>query len=231
MCISRYQHSLGSRRAYTFSEAGFSSQNGDSTWRVFYRRAAFSCAFLWAKGLNVKDIHKQMFRVYDGKCLSCKTVHKWVEKFSQGRSKVAGRPVEIATEATVQWVEELIWADRITINSAATALGCTHGLAYSIMHDHLKFQKVCTWWVPKELMDWEKLTKWVCSCNISYGMQMKGKICLGGLLLETKHRCITTKPNQSVIQCTGNIPVHLQPKKFKAKPAAGKVMLTVFWDS
>jgi hypothetical protein len=26
--------------------------------------------FLWAKGLNAKDIHKEMFSVYGGKCLS-----------------------------------------------------------------------------------------------------------------------------------------------------------------
>jgi hypothetical protein len=41
------------------------------------------------------------------------SVHSRVEKFSQGRSKVAddarpGRPVEIATEETVQRVKELI---------------------------------------------------------------------------------------------------------------------------
>jgi hypothetical protein len=35
---------------------------------------------LWAKGLNAKDIHKEMFPVYGGKCLSRKAVHNWVEK-------------------------------------------------------------------------------------------------------------------------------------------------------
>jgi hypothetical protein len=55
--------------------------------------------------------------------VSHKAVHNWVEKFSQGRSKVArdvrpGRPVETATEATVQRVEDLIRANsRITIDS------------------------------------------------------------------------------------------------------------------
>jgi hypothetical protein len=43
---------------------------------------------LWTKGLNVKHTHKEMFPVYDEKCLLCKAVHNWVEKFSQGRSKV-----------------------------------------------------------------------------------------------------------------------------------------------
>jgi hypothetical protein len=55
----------------------------------------------------------QMFPVYVGKCLSCKAVHKWVKKFSQGHLKVAhdaqaSYPVETVTKATVQWVEELI---------------------------------------------------------------------------------------------------------------------------
>jgi hypothetical protein len=31
--------------------------------------------FLWAKGLNAKDILKEMFPVYGGKCLSCKAIH------------------------------------------------------------------------------------------------------------------------------------------------------------
>jgi hypothetical protein len=59
---------------------------------------------LWAKLLNRKDIHKEMFLIYGVKCLWYKALRNWVEKFSQGRSKVAddgrpSRPVEIATEA------------------------------------------------------------------------------------------------------------------------------------
>jgi transposase len=98
-----------------------------------------------------------MLPVYERKCLSSKMVHNWVEKFSQGGSKVAhdaqpGRSVQTATEATVQWMEELIRADRmITIVGVENELGCSHGLVYSIMHDHLKFWKVRARWVPREL--------------------------------------------------------------------------------
>jgi hypothetical protein len=118
--------------------------------------------FLWVVGLKSEDIHEEMFPAYGGKCLSHKAVHNLVEKFSQGRSKVADdarpvRPVEIATEATVQRVEVFIRADRrITIDSVATALGCSHGLAYSIMHDRLKFREVCARWVSRELEDQKK---------------------------------------------------------------------------
>jgi hypothetical protein len=146
-----------------------------------------------------------MFPVYGGKCLSHKAVHNWVEKFSQGCSKVtddawSGRCVEIATEATVQRVGELIWADRrITIGSVATALGCSHGLAYSIMDDHLEFRKVCSWWVPRELKDRDKIN-WM-------------SLSLHHLLMVCRWRKFAIN------------------EKFKVTASARKVMLTVFWES
>jgi ribulose 1,5-bisphosphate synthetase/thiazole synthase len=49
---------------------------------------------LWAKGLNVKDVHKEMFPVYGGKCLSRKAVHSWVKK----RAKRFPDDEEVETE-------------------------------------------------------------------------------------------------------------------------------------
>jgi hypothetical protein len=70
----------------------------------------------------------------------------------------------------------------------------------------------------------KKLTEWVCPCN-SYGIQMKEKICLTGLLLGKK---------ESVLQCNENIPVHLQPKslRLRVRHQLGRLCLPcVFWDS
>jgi hypothetical protein len=71
---------------------------------VYYQRAVLCCALLWAKELNAKDIHKQIFPVYGGKCLSRKAVHSWVKKFSEGRSKVADdtRPGAEVADTTVR---------------------------------------------------------------------------------------------------------------------------------
>jgi hypothetical protein len=58
--------------------------------------------FLRAKGLSANYNHKEIFPVYGGKCFSLKAVHNRVEKFSQGRSKVAddARPsAEVAETA------------------------------------------------------------------------------------------------------------------------------------
>jgi hypothetical protein len=74
-----------------------------------------------------------MFPIYVGKCFSHKVVHNWVEKFSQGRSKVTdddqpGHSVETARDATEQQVEGLIQAERrIMIDSVENSVGCSHG--------------------------------------------------------------------------------------------------------
>jgi hypothetical protein len=65
----------------------------------------------------------------------------------------------------------------------------------------------------------KKLTEWVWPRNISYSMQMKEKISLTEFLLGTNHGCITTNPNQNLLQCTGNIPVHFQPKSLNYAPS------------
>jgi hypothetical protein len=43
---------------------------------------SFVCFFLWAERLNGKDIHKEMFLISGGKCLSRKGVHNWVANIS-----------------------------------------------------------------------------------------------------------------------------------------------------
>jgi hypothetical protein len=56
---------------------------------------------LWAKGLTAKDIHKDMFPVYGGKCLSRKAVHIWVEK----RGRYFADDEEVETEMG-KWVRQ-----------------------------------------------------------------------------------------------------------------------------
>jgi hypothetical protein len=68
------------------------------------KKSVLLCVFLWAQCLNVKDTHKEIFPAYGGKCLSRKAVHKWAQKFSEGRSKVAddARTDAEMAETTVQ---------------------------------------------------------------------------------------------------------------------------------
>jgi hypothetical protein len=47
---------------------------------VISKISVLLCVFSSEKRLNARDIHKEMFPVYGGKCLSRKAVHNWVEK-------------------------------------------------------------------------------------------------------------------------------------------------------
>jgi hypothetical protein len=74
--------SLGNRRACSCSEAGFSSQMATVIEECNTKDQNSVVCFLSSKGLNEKDIHKEMFPFYGVKCLSRKAVHNWIEKFS-----------------------------------------------------------------------------------------------------------------------------------------------------
>jgi hypothetical protein len=79
---------LGSRRTCTCSKAGFSSQKGDRASTTEKQR--FVLLFLCGEKDSMQRIFiKKCFLFTMGKGLSRKTVQKWVEKFCQGRSKVA----------------------------------------------------------------------------------------------------------------------------------------------
>jgi hypothetical protein len=71
--------------------AGFSSQNGDEAWGVYYWNQRSVLRLLWEKGLNAKYIRKETFSVYGGKCLSRKAVHKSVAKVSLMTKKLKRR--------------------------------------------------------------------------------------------------------------------------------------------
>jgi hypothetical protein len=92
---------------------------------------------------------------------------------------------------------------------------------------------MCAWWVPRELKGREKMNQMGLSLQHLLQYADEGEDMLNRIVPRMTHGCITTNLNQIMLQCNGNNHVHLQPKspKFKVMPSAGKVMLTVFWDS
>jgi hypothetical protein len=56
--------SLGRRRECSCSEGGFSSQNGDRAWGVYYRRAGFCCAFLCGQKDSMQRIFINKFFLF-----------------------------------------------------------------------------------------------------------------------------------------------------------------------
>jgi hypothetical protein len=96
--------------------------------------------FLWAKGLNGRISIKICFLFKVGSVCRIKLFTTGLRNSLEDARK-SHIPNEvtlltITTEPTLQRMEELTRADRrIMIDSVATALRCSHDLAYSIMHD------------------------------------------------------------------------------------------------
>ena len=64
----------------------------------------------------------------------------------------SGRPATTTTTRNEERSLELIRENRrITFGDVAGRLNVSDGSAYSLIHDSLKFSKVCARWVPKEL--------------------------------------------------------------------------------
>jgi hypothetical protein len=63
---------------------------------------------VWANGLNAKDIHKEILPAYGWKFLSRKVVHNWVDKFSQGRSKISD-DAQLVAEVAETTVKRLLY--------------------------------------------------------------------------------------------------------------------------
>ena len=112
----------------------------------------------------------------------------WIQEFNKGRQSIRdqecpGRPAEVSTEATVQRVEQIIRNEwHVSIDDIAHAVGCSHGTVYNIMHEQLKFLKVCA--LP---VNWgtKKCSEWVCPCSPSIGTLRKERTSWQELLRET----------------------------------------------
>jgi len=69
----------------------------------------------------------------------------------------SGRPATATTTRNEERTLELIHESRrITVEEDAGRLNVSVGSAYSLIHDSLKFSKVCARWVPKELTEGRK---------------------------------------------------------------------------
>jgi hypothetical protein len=78
-------------------------------------------------------------------------------KISKRTTKVGdehwkGRPVSMATETVKQQIEQRIHNyRRVIIDEIAIAFNISHGSVYNIVHNDLRYRKVCSRWVPRQL--------------------------------------------------------------------------------
>ena len=115
--------------------------------------------FLWAKGHNPSEIHRDMCGVYGEDCMDCSNVSRWCTFFKDDHENLcdlthSSRSFTAATPQNVTTIEAAIFNDRqIQLRALFQQFNISQGAAYNIVHDTLKFHKVNAHWVPKILTD------------------------------------------------------------------------------
>jgi len=84
-------------------------------------------------------------------------VYEWVERFQNGIKNVSnkhrsGSPVSVATETVKQQIEQRTRGrSRVNIDEITVELNVSHSSAHDSVHDDVRYRKVCSRWVPRQL--------------------------------------------------------------------------------
>jgi hypothetical protein len=119
---------------------------------------------------------------------------------------------------------------RVTVNKIAANLNFSHGSAHHIIHDVLKLRKVSAMWVQRHLTP-ELKERRVDACEEllrrfeAEGDGFLARIVTGDDTWVHYHQPETKRASNEWHHSSSP-----KPKKFRAQPFAGEVMLTLFWD-
>ena len=118
--------------------------------------------FLWARGHNPSEIHRDMCGMYGENCMDRSNVSRRCAFFKDGRdnlcgSPLFGRPVTALTPRNITASEGAIFNDqRIQLQTLSQFFNISKGAMYDIVHETLKFLKFSACWLPKNLTDHHK---------------------------------------------------------------------------
>ena len=107
------------------------------------------------KRMGPKEIFEDMSATLRDSAPLYATVKKWAALFKAGRENLenddrSGRPSTSVTEDTISKVENLVMADcRLTVKYLAAKVGISATSVETILHQHLKLNKVSARWVPR----------------------------------------------------------------------------------
>lgn len=193
--------------------------------------------YLVLKGLSPKKIHEELVNTLGKDAPSYTMVKKWSALFKAGKMGVedhkrSGRPKEASTHFHIEKVKTMVMSDRrITIQTIADSLGMSQERVHSIIHKNLKMSKVSARWVPRLLTDQMKDARLTMSRhNLSiFEADPDGFLKRFVTMDETWVHHHTPECKKMSMQWKhASSPT---PTKAKVLKSAGKVMLSVFWDS
>ncbi len=115
-----------------------------------------------AKHKTPTQIKKNLCAIYGPKCIFCKQISIWCSKFDAGETNLVDTP-------RFRWpiserMKQMIYTDRrLKIREIADEVGLSKTIVHRIVHNDLKFWKVCPRWVPKMLTPEHKRKLFECA--------------------------------------------------------------------
>ncbi|XP_035209189.1 uncharacterized protein LOC118183704 [Stegodyphus dumicola] len=97
-----------------------------------------------------------MVTVSGEKNVSLTSVRKWSARFCAGRESV-GEANAVITSDLIDKVDDVVRSDRrVALQMLAVKVDVNYGTVWTIVHDRLRYRKVCAPWVLKQLTDKQK---------------------------------------------------------------------------
>jgi len=119
---------------------------------------------------------------------------------------------------------------RVTIDEIAVEFNTSHGSAYDIVRDGLRYRKVCSRWVPRQLSDDHKRAQQMIYQEHVDCHAHEGDAFLNQIVTGDESWVYHYEPESKRRSMQWKHPLSLANKEFKTQASAGKVMLTIFWD-
>ena len=115
--------------------------------------------FMFKEGESASNVYIRLQNVYGEHCMSRTRVFEWFKRFKTGRTSIdneprSGRPATAVNEQTIAQIDKLIRGDRrLRVKDIMAAVNIGAHAADEIIHERLRFNKVCARWVPRHLTD------------------------------------------------------------------------------
>ncbi|XP_037560729.1 uncharacterized protein LOC119438774 [Dermacentor silvarum] len=134
------------------------------------------------------------------------------------------------TANLIDKVDDLVRSDRrVTLRMLTVKVDVSVGTVWTIVHDRLRYRKVCAQWVPKQLTDQHK------ELHMGQAFQHlfryhEDLAFLEWIVTGDESWCHHYEPETKWDSMQWKHPSSPPPKKCKAVASAGKVLLNVFFD-
>ena len=116
-------------------------------------------------GKHMPEIKEDLQEVYEDSRFTNSCIHKWLNRFSDGRKSVkddprSGQKVTVSTDKRIAAIEEYVKKDRrITVWQVGENFDIGYGTAQDILTNVLGMRRVCARWVPRLLVPEQKTVR------------------------------------------------------------------------